>query len=92
MSQTRSFTGNSLEDIVDERVHDAHSLAGDTSIGVDLLQNFVDVNSIAFFTFASSLLATQGRSEGGSRGGPDPPNIMFVGKTWTSVGIFNVWI
>jgi hypothetical protein len=39
------------------------------------------------------ITGTQGRiAKGGSRGGPDPPNIMFVGKTWTSVGIFNVWI
>ena len=34
----------------------------------------------------------RGVAKGGSRGGPDPYNIMFVGKTWTSVGIFNVWI
>lgn len=38
----------SLENIVDKAVHDRHSLAGDTSVGVDLLQNFVDVNAVAF--------------------------------------------
>ena len=46
VGKTRSFTGNSLENIVDERVHDAHSLAGDTSVGVDLLQDLVDVDGI----------------------------------------------
>ena len=41
-----SFTGNTLEDIVDEGVHDSHSFAGDTSVGVDLLQDLVDVDGI----------------------------------------------
>ena len=46
VGKTGSFTGNTLEDIVDERIHDAHSLAGDTSVGVDLLQDLVDVDGI----------------------------------------------
>ena len=46
VGKTGSFTGNTLEDIVDERVHDAHSLAGDTSVGVHLLQDLVDVDGI----------------------------------------------
>ena len=37
------FQGDFLEDIVDERVHDVHGLLGDTSIGMDLLQDLVDV-------------------------------------------------
>ena len=64
VGQTRSFTGNSLKNIIHERVHDAHSLAGDTSIGVDLLQNFVNIDSIAFFTFGSSLLAATNSASG----------------------------
>ena len=46
VGKTGSFTGNTLEDIVDEGVHDAHSFAGDTSVGVDLLQDLVDVDGI----------------------------------------------
>ena len=46
VGKTGSFTGNTLEDVVDERVHDAHSLAGDTSVGVDLLEHLVDVDGI----------------------------------------------
>ena len=46
VGKTGSFTGNTLEDVVDERVHDAHSLAGDTGVGVDLLQDLVDVDGI----------------------------------------------
>ena len=56
VGQTRSFTGNTFEDIVDEGVHDAHCFAGNSSVGVNLLQNFVNVDGIAFFTFGSSLL------------------------------------
>jgi len=35
--------GNAFEDIVDEAVQDGHSLVGDTSIGVDLLEDLIDV-------------------------------------------------
>ena len=36
--------GNLLEDVVDEGVHDAHGLLGDTGLGVDLLEDAVDVD------------------------------------------------
>ena len=39
-----SFTGDLLEDVVDERVHDGHGFLGDTSLGVNLLQDTVDVD------------------------------------------------
>lgn len=42
-SQLGGFGGDSLEDIVDERVHDGHGLLGDTGIWVSLLQHLVDV-------------------------------------------------
>ena len=51
-----SFGGNALEDVVNERVHDAHGFAGDTSVGVNLLQHLVDVDSIAFPSLSSPLL------------------------------------
>ena len=31
MGEAGSFGGDALEDVVDERVHDAHGLAGDTN-------------------------------------------------------------
>ena len=34
-----SLSGDALEDVVDERVQDAHGAVGDTSVGVDLLEN-----------------------------------------------------
>ena len=38
------FGGDLLEDVVDEGVHDGHGLLGDTSLGVDLLEDTVDVD------------------------------------------------
>ena len=43
------FTGlgaHTLEDVVDERVHDRHSALGDTGLGVNLLQHTVDVRGV----------------------------------------------
>ena len=37
---------DALKDVIDEGVHDAHGLGGDTSVGVDLLQHLVDVDSV----------------------------------------------
>ena len=48
--ETRSFTSDTLKEIVDERVHDGHGLLGDTNIGVNLLQHFVDVRSISLLS------------------------------------------
>ncbi len=41
------LVGDALEDVVDERVHDAHGFGGDTSVGVDLLQHLVDVDAVS---------------------------------------------
>ena len=46
---------NTLKDIVDERVHDTHGFAGDTSVGMDLLEHLVDVDGV---TITSLLPAT----------------------------------
>ena len=43
VSQAGSLARDTLEDIVDKGVHDAHGLAGDTSVGMDLLHDLVDV-------------------------------------------------
>ena len=46
VSQTGGLSGDPLEQVVDERVHDAHGLGGDTGVRVDLLQDLVDVDGI----------------------------------------------
>ena len=43
VSQTAGLGGDALEDVVHERVHDGHRHATDTTVGVDLLQDLVDV-------------------------------------------------
>lgn len=48
MGQAGSLGGDSLEDVIDERIHDAHGLAGNSSVRVHLLQDFVDVDSVGF--------------------------------------------
>lgn len=47
VSQAGGLGGDALEDVVDEGVHDGHGLGGDTGVGVDLLQHFVDVDGVA---------------------------------------------
>ena len=46
VGQTASLGGDALEDVVHERVHDRHSLAGDAGVRVHLLQHFVDVDGV----------------------------------------------
>jgi len=46
VGQTAGLGSDALEDVVHERVHDGHGLAGDTSVGVDLLQHLVDVDGV----------------------------------------------
>jgi len=56
VGQTGGLGGDPLEDIVDERVHDAHGLGGDAGVGVHLLQNLVDVDGIGLLPLLLALL------------------------------------
>ena len=68
------FTGDTFKDIVDEGVHDGHTLLADSSIGVDLLQDLVDVRRVRFHALlglaaaGTSLLGRLGRLLGGCLG------------------------
>ena len=46
VSKSAGLGSDSLKQVVDERVHDAHGLGGDSSVRVDLLQHLVDVDGI----------------------------------------------
>ena len=46
VGQTRGLSSNALKDVIHERIHDGHGLAGDTSVGVHLLQHLVDVDGV----------------------------------------------
>ena len=54
------LTGDTLEDVVDEGVHDGHSLLGDSSVGVDLLEHLVDVGRVTLDTLLGALLLVAG--------------------------------
>ena len=56
VSKTGGLGGDTLEDVIHERVHDAHSLAGDSGVGVHLLQDLVDVDGVALLARLSPLL------------------------------------
>ena len=56
--QAGSLGGDTLEDVVHERVHDRHGLAGDSSVGVDLLQHFVDVDGVRLPPLLPALLVS----------------------------------
>ena len=68
VGQTGSLSSDTFEDIVDEGVHDAHGLGGDTSVGVNLLQHLVDVDGVGFFPFLGPLLVVLGDVLGGLAG------------------------
>ena len=57
-----SFGGDSVEGVVDERVHDVHGLLGDTNVGVDLLEDLVDVDGEGLNSSSSSLLVSTSSS------------------------------
>ena len=46
MREPGSLGGNPLKDVVDEGVHDGHGLGRDAGVGVDLLQDLVDVDGV----------------------------------------------
>ena len=55
MSKSRRFASDSLEDVVDKGVHDAHCSAWNSNIGMHLLQNSVDETTITFLSRSLSL-------------------------------------
>jgi len=57
VSQARRLSGDTLENVVDEGIHDSHGLGGDAGVGVDLLQYLVHVDGVALLPGLSALLA-----------------------------------
>ena len=48
VSQAGSLGSDALENVVHERVHDRHGLAGDPRVRMNLLQHFVYVDAVTF--------------------------------------------
>ena len=60
VGKTGGLGGDALEDVVDEGVHDGHSLGADASVWVDLLEDLVDVDGVTFLPPALLLLISLG--------------------------------
>ena len=63
LAQITGLSGKLMEHICNERVHGVHATLGDTFVGVDLLENLVDVGGVGL----GALLAASGG--GGLLGG-----------------------
>ena len=63
VGETGGLSGNSFEDVVDERVHDAHGLGRDSGVRVNLFQHLVDVDGVRFLSLLLLFLVS------GSTGG-----------------------
>ena len=46
VGEAAGLGGNTLKDVVDKRVHDAHGLGADAGVWVHLLQHLVDVDAV----------------------------------------------
>ena len=60
LSQSGGLAGDALENAIHERVHDGHGLGADTSVGVHLLEDLVDVDSVRLTPLLPSLLISLG--------------------------------
>ena len=60
VGETGRLSRDPLEDVVHEGVHDGHGFGGDSSVGVDLLQDFVDVDGEGFLPLLPSLFLVAG--------------------------------
>ena len=58
--EPRGLSSNALKDVIHERVHDGHRFPGDASVGVDLLQNLVDVDPVRFLPLLLFLFVSLG--------------------------------
>ena len=54
-----SLGGDSVEGVVDEGVHDVHGFLGNSNVGVNLLEDFVDVDGEGLNSSSSSFLVSR---------------------------------
>ena len=55
-----SISGNAVEGVVDEGVHDVHGLLGNSDVGVHLLEDLVDVDGEGLDSSSSGLAVSSG--------------------------------
>lgn len=61
-SQLRGLGGDTLEDVVDKRVQDRHGTVGDTSVGVNLLQDCFGMLEVFLLCFVTSLYGASAKA------------------------------
>jgi len=71
-----SFSGDSVESVVDERVHDVHGFLWDSDIWVDLFKDLVDIDWESLNS-SSSGFSVSASSGGGSLGHFSCLNIIY---------------
>ncbi len=71
--------------VVDEGVEDGHRLVGDTSIGVDLLEDLVDVGGVGLLADPLALLLLAVSASGG-RGGLLASGSLLSGLSLSGLG------
>jgi hypothetical protein len=54
-NQLRRLNSDSIENVIDERIHDAHGFLRDSSLRVHLLQHLIDVNGESLYSPLVSL-------------------------------------
>ena len=69
VGQFGSLGSDTLKQIIDEGVHDAHGLGGNASVRMDLLQHLVDVDGVGLLPLGLPLLVSVPLDN--SLGGPD---------------------
>ena len=68
MGKAGSLSRNSFEDVIHERVHDAHGLGANSGVRVDLFQHLVDVDGVGLLALMTAFLSVLGGSLGGLAG------------------------
>jgi hypothetical protein len=84
LSQLGRLGGDPLEDVIDKRVEDKHGLVGDTSVGVDLLEDLVDVGRVCCRVSDAETTSTRQtyRSPCAWSGG-HPSSSLHPRRSWT---------
>lgn len=68
LSEARGFLSDTFEDVIDKGVEDSHRLVRDTRVGVDLLEDLVDVGGVSLLADLSPLLGLLVASSTSRRG------------------------
>jgi len=58
VGESGRFGGDPFEDVVHERVHDGHGLRADSGVGVNLLEDLVDVAGVGLLPLPFALLVS----------------------------------